>query len=429
MIKIIFKTIWNQRRQNGWIMIELILVGFFLWKSISPLTEIISTNLIDNGYDESGLYFAQLSMYNEKNSRYNVNMDNDTVNRATFMRAVNAIKQCPEVSSYGIADSWSSIPNSMNWTGNSIYPDTTDYNTQMYAFCNDVGGDLMETYRLKDALTGNIMHVNDKISPDQAVYISDQLAKNIFGSINIIGKIVHIGEDSTKVFKIAGVFKDVKTRGDDTPQPLTIISINLKDAGYTSALICFKIKDGVNSKKFEEKFKHYIAPRITTGNFYAFTLNNIKDIKQYYLECSGTKNTYRLQIMMSGFFLICVFLGMTGTFWIRCNNRRGDIGILKAMGSSSRHITIQFVTEALILVTIAFIISMIWIVNVIYSKDFFSVNPSYSKYPYLVFHPMKMFMTISVITYVIMIVTALIGTYIPVKRAAKTLPAEALRDE
>ena len=40
-------------------------------------------------------------------------------------------------------------------------------------------------------------------------------------------------------------------------------------------------------------------------------------------------------MLMSVFFLLCTFIGMVGTFWIRCNNRRGEIGIMKSMALRS----------------------------------------------------------------------------------------------
>lgn len=39
------------------------------------------------------------------------------------------------------------------------------------------------------------------------------------------------------------------------------------------------------------------------------------------------------------------------------------------------------------------------------------------------------FCIVTLMTYIILLVIALIGTYIPVKRASHILPADALRDE
>lgn len=43
--------------------------------------------------------------------------------------------------------------------------------------------------------------------------------------------------------------------------------------------------------------------------------------------------------------------------------------------------------------------------------------------------PVMHFCIVTLITYIILLVIALIGTYIPVKRASHILPADALRDE
>jgi len=401
----------------------------FLWKSINPLVDIVSTGMVNEGYEDSRLYCSQFSMYDKSSEHYDAKTDNDTINHDIFMRAVNAIKQCPEVESYGVANGWFSVPNSTNYRGNSISCDTAHHTTQIYGMCHEAGGDLMKAYKFKDAITGKTMQYNNKISTKQAVYISEQLAKDIFGTTNVIGKGLHFEGEAT-ILKVAGVFKDVNTRTHTTPfAGLTLCDQTLKDCGYTNAIICFRLKEGTDAIKFAEKFKHHIAPKFEVGNFINLSLISMKNIKKDFMENDGINNQYRLQIMMSGFFLICVFLGMVGTFWIRCNNRRGEIGVMKAIGCSMNRITTQFVTEALIIVTIAFIVSIILMLNIAYIQDFFKTDPLNLNYPYLSFHPVKMFAVVSAITYIIMIFISLLGTYIPVRRATKALPADALKEE
>jgi ABC-type lipoprotein release transport system permease subunit len=71
---------------------------------------------------------------------------------------------------------------------------------------------------------------------------------------------------------------------------------------------------------------------------------------------------------------------------------------------------------------------MIWRFNVVFGGDFINLEPCTSDSPYLNYHPAMLFIIYSVITYIIMLVIALIGTVIPVIRAARTLPAKALRE-
>ena len=43
--------------------------------------------------------------------------------------------------------------------------------------------------------------------------------------------------------------------------------------------------------------------------------------------------------------------------------------------------------------------------------------------------PVPHFLWVTVLTYVVLLLTALVGTWIPVQRAARTLPVEALHEE
>lgn len=59
MLKIIWNQIWNQRRMNGWIFLELLITSFFLWIVLDPICVLTSTKNIDPGYEAEGrLWYA-----------------------------------------------------------------------------------------------------------------------------------------------------------------------------------------------------------------------------------------------------------------------------------------------------------------------------------------------------------------------------------
>ena len=61
MIRIIIKQIWNQRRQNSWIFIEMLLVSFFLWSVVEPVYTLFADMSIDPGYKEENLYVLSIN--------------------------------------------------------------------------------------------------------------------------------------------------------------------------------------------------------------------------------------------------------------------------------------------------------------------------------------------------------------------------------
>ena len=63
MITKIFKQVWNQRRTNGWIFLEVIIAGFFLWTVIDPIYVLMVNYFEPKGYEEDGRYVLQLGAY------------------------------------------------------------------------------------------------------------------------------------------------------------------------------------------------------------------------------------------------------------------------------------------------------------------------------------------------------------------------------
>ena len=75
MIKIIRHQLWNQRRQNGWIFVELVIVSFFLWTVIDPIYVLTSNLALDPGYDEERAYALYMDYYDELHGKFDKAQD------------------------------------------------------------------------------------------------------------------------------------------------------------------------------------------------------------------------------------------------------------------------------------------------------------------------------------------------------------------
>ena len=193
-----------------------------------------------------------------------------------------------------------------------------------------------------------------------------------------------------------------------------------------------RLKPGVDASAFKKRFQQEVGTQLSVGNFYFDSLKEFSALSEAYAMQSGVTNKLRLQYALTGFALLCIFLGMVGTFWIRSNARREEIGVMRSMGASQRCIVRQFLIEAWLLLTLAFILVIPLLLyhaqaNGLYAVEmnrYFVPDPAYGQNRFG-FH----FMVVLIISYLILLLIALIGTYIPVRRAARTLPADALRDE
>ena len=156
MMKIIRHQLWNQRRQNGWIFVELVVVSFFLWTVIDPIYVLTSNLAIDPGYNEERAYALYMEYYDELHGKYDKTQDSTAIKQENLYRITRLVKNCPEVESFALVTS-ASFPNSSSWNGAEYFNDTLKVHSQYYQFVQTEGGDVFRTYGMKDAKSGQIM--------------------------------------------------------------------------------------------------------------------------------------------------------------------------------------------------------------------------------------------------------------------------------
>ena len=103
MLKTIWNQIWNQRRMNGWIFLELLITSFFLWIVLDPICVLTSTKNIDPGYEAEGRYVVRLAMYEQTHGKFDAEAAaNDSMKVEHYKRVARIIRDLPEVESMAI---------------------------------------------------------------------------------------------------------------------------------------------------------------------------------------------------------------------------------------------------------------------------------------------------------------------------------------
>lgn len=439
MFRTTLKQIWNQRRQNGWIFFELLFVGIFLWIVLDPLCVQIANKSIDRGYEQNGMYVLQLEKYSFSSPKYSAEMENDSLVKLQYLDIIREMRNIPEIECFAVAYG-RAYANSGSFSGGELFADTAlskRTHLQFYHFVPVEGSDILKTYRLKDVNSGVTMTIAPDFASRNLIYLSENSAKMLYGRTDVVGEKCY--NYKKEVQEIAGVFKDFKDRDYNQPYPTIFSSADFckeiegnffMHLAYT---FTFRVKDDVNQATFEKRFENEIKPKLERGNFYCLGIQRFDVVAQNMAELFGELNSTRRNTIFAIFGLMCVFLGMVGTFWVRANARRQEIGVMRSIGASKWRITSQFLTESAILVSVAVILSTIIMAHYVYTNNFFAnvnmlskdmLNPEYWQN-----NPITHFSVISIIVYLVLLVTSLIGTLIPVSRATRELPAEALHDE
>ncbi len=436
MLQTILHQLWNQRRQNVWIFLELLVVSFFLWTVIDPIYVLTANRTIGRGYNPEGLYVVSIGMYDATNGNYNPDMASDSIRLAAYRRIARTVSELPEVESWSIS-SFQSFPNSSAWSGTQVFADTASLHksegyvhAQTYSFVAIEGSNLPLTYGMKDTRTGGNIRLPEQTKGK--VFLSERLAMLLFGTTDAVGKKIYESDEASEV---AGVFRDFKHRDYEQPYPL-IVHMNDDIWGNEHMAWIFpfvlRLKPGVDEAAFKKRFLQEVEPKLSVGNFYLESLRKFSELSEDYAMASGATNKLRLQGALTGFALLCIFLGMVGTFWIRTNARRGEIGVMRSMGASQGCIVRQFLLEAWLLMTAAFVPAIPLLFHhaladglyAVWMPRYFVPDPAYGQNRFG-FH----FTMVLGLSYLILLLVALVGTYVPVYRAVRTLPAEALKEE
>lgn len=446
MIKTILHQIWNERRQNGWLFLELVAVSIFLWLAIDPLFVLISHECIPKGYNSDNVYCLE---FMPTDIAYED--DADVVCENDFNSAVNIMRSLPEVAAYSVAFS-NNVPNSMSnncpqYTidstmtadGKSRSMHITTYETYDYS-----GSDYFATMQIRDVHTGEVM----KKSGEHGAYISENLALDAFGTTDVIGRKMSIPDNNNETVTVVGLFSTVQTLRYIEPMYLIIrvcdrseiCNYMPKSYIFENFKIFVRLRQGTDVDGFMKRFEKEVAPKLNFKYKRFEMLNAIDKYGEKAPKMFGMYNKYRMQLILSGFALFCAFLGIISTYWIRSQARRSDVGLLRSMGATSGRVLWQFILEGWLLVTASFLLTLPLLLHKVHSMGFATPLAKYASMmweelmlagdaAYLHNQPVTHFVIVTLLAYLFVLAVAAIGIIIPTKRIIRMQPAEALREE
>ena len=154
------------------------------------------------------------------------------------------------------------------------------------------------------------------------------------------------------------------------------------------------------------------------GNLYLLDVTSFKDLREI---CEREDmNEAKSQLCVLGFLLMNIFLGVIGTFWFRTQQRRREVALRMAMGSSRQKVFSRLMSEGILLLTLAAVPAVIIAFNVGIAE-----LVDVEKLPF----GGGRFLAAVAVTWLLMAVMIVAGIWYPARGAMKVQPAEALHDE
>jgi len=192
----------------------------------------------------------------------------------------------------------------------------------------------------------------DKASKYPPAMINETLKKKLFGNEDAVGKIIGPGN-----MRIVGVINDFKDKGDY--QKIEGGYYRLSDTSnvWWLASILVAVKPNTTAA-FEAKLYKAVSNYLKTSNLEIEHLSKKRISKN-----NVTLVPMIILIIVAGFLIINVALGLFGVLWYNINKRKAEIGLRRAVGATGNAVTKQLIGEALVLSTISLIIGAFFAVQ------------------------------------------------------------------
>ncbi len=396
MIRLFFKTVWNNRKRNALVFIEMLMISFVLVNLTTYLMNMMAVYRIKNCYNTDNVVLISISKKED---------EAENITEQAFSNLRKMIEGNSFVENVSISNN--ALPYNYN-----LY--STDFNCGDLNFnlaLRQVDIDYASVMKIK-TITGRWFDITDYGKAVKPVIISRQINDKYFNG-DAVGKRIEQGKAKIP-YEIIGVVDEFK-RGDfERPYACGFLfkdKIDAKSFWGTAILVrTSEAKAGEMLKVAENQVYSVLDPGKWTIN----SLNSLDNMRAKQNE-DNARSTY-MGLIIAVFIMINVFLGTIGILWYNTNLRVHEIGIKRALGSSGSGIKKLLIAENLFIAGFA----LTFVTLILVQLPAFTGGTSLEE---------GVFEKSALISVMTMIVLVLLSTWIPALIASKIHPAQALKTE
>lgn len=412
----ILKLLWNSRHQNIWLVCGLFVISSCLWYALDYLYAIGVNQTRSLGFDWHHVYNLNVGVYSPESSNYQSDSIHTKAAEGDLNLFLERLRHNPSVESACVTQ----MHKHYVWANRSA---SLTYDTvTAWTWIRSVEPDYFRVFRVHGADGSSPEELAKKMNLTDII-ITEKLAKKLFKGQNAVGKMVknHSNGDSVR---ISAICEDQKYNEFTDHQSATYMAIKT-DAGrgleYTDIQwlgVYIRIKQDADNKEFVRTFRKQMRTQLMIGNLYLEDMRSMSDYRDEHLK--DNRNELYTYLAVAVFFLLNVFLAVLGTFWFRTQQRRSELGLRIAIGSSALNIRRLLLGEGMLLLTLSFLPAIVVAWNLGYA-EMVSTSP--------VEFTLRRFVIGLAMTYVLLMFTLLIGIWFPARQAMNIQPAEVLHEE
>jgi len=181
--------------------------------------------------------------------------------------------------------------------------------------------------------------------------------------------------------------------------------------------LCVRVKPEIG-KNFRDYFFTQLSSQLFIDNMFVIDVISTSAYRERVVGYE--KGLIMIRSILFFFLLVNIFFGISGTFWLRTRQRRGEIGLRIALGSSKANVRNILFAEGLILLIIAFLPAAFVGMNIMVADlvEKYWMDISWIRYIIGI-----------AVTFLILVIIVVSGIWYPAHYTMKMQPSEALRYE
>jgi putative ABC transport system permease protein len=386
MIKHFLKLMWNRKRRNSILLIEII-VSFLILFAISSMIIFNYSNLNqDLGYNYKNVWCISFDWEDEE--------ELDVIEKLNQIKSFVQAKKEIKSSAY--------VEETYPFSFSLISTTYDDKYEMEYFECEPECLSLLEM----NLLEGRFFNEMDYISNKKPLLINKKCKEKYFSEEKTLGFTL---EDKYEIIGVFDNYRYANSYMSDKPTVIQLYHLNDTSNKYLMDHMLIKVTDQAD-RKFEAQLMNDLS-KLTHG--WKIEINWLEDEKV--IKDKAVWIPVMILVIISVFLVLNVALGIFGLLWYNISKRKAEIGLRRAVGATVKNISRQVTIEMFVLSSFAIFIGLLITIHFpIFAV--FNIEPS-----------IYVFSIISSIT--ILLTLIYLCTLFPGKQATKIQPAEALHDD
>ncbi|WP_303208636.1 ABC transporter permease [Bacteroides oleiciplenus] len=422
-MKNILVQIKNEWRASLFLFIELLLVFVVLWYIVDWTLVTVRVYHAPMGFDTEHCYNISVSKLSAKSAIYNPNLTTDD-DMQHLVELTERLRHRPGVEA--VALSQNCFPYNDGSNGLNVSVDSVSLNTHLLW----VEPDFFRVFRYSASDEETFLQMAAAIRDNHLV-----VSSNLFADYPEL----HLDDAASlqnRELRLPSLGSDVRVRigAVGTPVRWSHFDTSSEWGGSFAALYLDleRLKQYADARyitlslrvhpdadhEFMEKLMDDADRLYQVGNLYLLDVTTFSNLREM---CEREDmNEAKTQLCVLGFLLLNIFLGVIGTFWFRTQQRRKEVALRMAMGSSRRGVFLRLMGEGLLLLSVAAVPALLIAFNVGIAE---LVDISKMQFTF------ERFLIAAVFTWLLMALMIVVGIWYPAYKAMQLQPAEALHDE